>query len=231
MSLIKWEDADDGYAARVSYLTYYASDPDSRGMTTVEVSVSGDPRRNFVGYVSGLSDARVKCETHIKSCGLWESISKAQRHTDDQLKILPCGDTWSIQYDPSENDRPKAWFHHGSYHSPFKGDNATIDLFYSILEARAEIEALGGKGMIKRIKPQQPTTPQCDQEMGDEQFNTAYRERRWNKAQELGWERGRCLCHSSFEIRGKNYCGKHAGAIALDILLTDGDPKNAKRQR
>jgi len=50
------------------------------------------------------------------------------------MKILKINDKWSIEYDPTNNDRPTFWFRNGERHSELVENNAVIALFYSYLE-------------------------------------------------------------------------------------------------
>lgn len=47
---------------------------------------------------------------------------------------LQIDEKWSIQYDPSNNDRPVAWFRYGEYHSDFFEKNPVVSMFYVLLE-------------------------------------------------------------------------------------------------
>lgn len=58
--------------------------------------------------------------------------------------------------------------------------------------------------------PEPPKLPQCD----------AIRKERY--ANDRPETDRRCRNAASFAIAGKNYCRKHAGAVALDLLLNGG---------
>ena len=51
------------------------------------------------------------------------------------MKTLKIDETWSISYDPSNNDRPVMWMRYGESHSKFDETNAVVALFYALLEA------------------------------------------------------------------------------------------------
>lgn len=50
-------------------------------------------------------------------------------------EVLKIDDKWSVEYDPSNNDRPVALMRYGE---PVRGtwDNPTVAMFYALLEAR-----------------------------------------------------------------------------------------------
>ena len=51
-------------------------------------------------------------------------------------RILKVDDTWSVEFDPANNDRPLHWYRHGERHSEFDENNAVTALFYALLEDR-----------------------------------------------------------------------------------------------
>jgi hypothetical protein len=51
----------------------------------------------------------------------------------DRLPKLSIDDKWDIAYDHSDNDRPKAWYRYGEFHSEWDENNATTAMFYRLL--------------------------------------------------------------------------------------------------
>lgn len=63
---------------------------------------------------------------------------------------------------------------------------------------------------IREIKKPWPQTPRCDHELTDKEAI------KWNlhRGKDI-----RCSNTSRYRIGRKNYCGKHAGAVAIKLLL------------
>lgn len=81
---------------------------------------------------------------------------------------------------------------------------------------------------VERIKPrsaEKVKTPQCCVKTKDftpYQWVSSYVEQRKEKANLLGFQSDQCLSQASFLIDGQYYCTKHAGGVALSILLKAG---------
>lgn len=54
--------------------------------------------------------------------------------TDTTIKRLRINDTWSIEYDEDDNDRPTWWWRYGKPHSKVKMNNPCLAMFYRLLE-------------------------------------------------------------------------------------------------
>ena len=50
------------------------------------------------------------------------------------MKTLRVDEKWSIEYDDDVNDRPIYWHRYGERHSHFDENNATVAMFYALLE-------------------------------------------------------------------------------------------------
>lgn len=81
---------------------------------------------------------------------------------------------------------------------------------------------------IARLKPQieRITTPQCCVEvhLNPAVPETYYRHRR-RRAEPKGYDIRLCSHSSAYEIDGAHYCARHAGMIALQILMAGGTAK------
>ena len=78
------------------------------------------------------------------------------------------------------------------------------------------------KHKAKRLTIQQPVLPQCSVVNGSNAYNAAYLKRRAERLVERGYDPTRCSAQGSVEIDGRPYCKRHAGIVALNILL-DGE--------
>lgn len=74
---------------------------------------------------------------------------------------------------------------------------------------------------LKTPKSKEVLTPQCCVPVTEfwESFAKHYRERRLARAKEAGLDPEYCQRRSTIEIDGKPYCAKHAGPIAIRILV------------
>lgn len=54
------------------------------------------------------------------------------------MKTLVVDAKWSVEYDPSNNDRPVWWIRYGKRHSTFSENNPTLAMFYALLEIEQE---------------------------------------------------------------------------------------------
>lgn len=55
---------------------------------------------------------------------------------------LRIDDVWSVEYDPSNNDRPRAWYRYDEWHSVFDEKNASTAMFYKILNDQETVKNL-----------------------------------------------------------------------------------------
>lgn len=84
---------------------------------------------------------------------------------------------------------------------------------------------MSGAISISRLKPspvERVTTPQCCVEMArNPAVPSVYWKHRHRRDDPKGFDVNRCAMSSAFEIDGKHYCARHAGMVALQILLSE----------
>ncbi len=76
---------------------------------------------------------------------------------------------------------------------------------------------------IKRVKPVciHVVTPQCSAKCHPMGVVPYFRERRKIRAARKGFREDLCQASSTYVLNGKPYCAKHAGIVALEILMKE----------
>jgi len=58
------------------------------------------------------------------------------------MKTLQIDEKWSIEYDPTRNDRPTNWLRYGCNTRRFEENNAATAMFYALLKERTSPRAV-----------------------------------------------------------------------------------------
>lgn len=95
------------------------------------------------------------------------------------LKRLKIDGTYSVEYDPTNNDRPARWFHHGQPFE-FMPSNVVLAVFYRVLELEEDLQRAKDEGDAASFwEPGAPGVYLTDMDRVIRQFRDQGHEARW----------------------------------------------------